>query len=299
MHPSIQEFLFGLEPIRWVQQTLGLGWPFPFRVVSHLGATWGVIFVLGLALWLWGRDVMYAIAGIVVVEAAASVLFNQIWNTPRPSGPGIVRYEHLSIGSFPSGHTFAATMLWGGLYALRRIPLWIAALVVALVGLARLYLGVHYVSDIVGGLALAVVLVWGFAHLWVPVCRWLGRRSFGFFAVFALLVLAGVAVAAFRFLGSNPFMWNAAGIAAGAAVALPLEARFVRYLPAPTSHIHPALIVCFGLGGIIPLLLVDRLTGEEAFLLGAAATMAATLWALLILPAVLASSRFTSGPAEG
>ena len=292
MQPLLQEFLFGTEPIRWVQQILGLGWPLPFQAVSFLGATWGVVFVLGLALWLWGREVLYAMVAIVVLEATASVLFNQIWNTPRPDGPGIVRYERLEIGSFPSGHLFAATLLWGGLRALGRIPLALAAGVIAGVGLARLYLGVHYVGDLLGAVAFALPLIWLWLHLWPPVRRWLGRRSGRFFAGLAGLTLAAVAAAALWFLGSNPFMWSAAGIAAGAAVALPLEARYVRYAPAPNpGGWGRARAVLLGLAGIVPLLLVDQLTGEDAFLLGAATTALATLWALLAVPALLARRR--------
>lgn len=61
----------------------------------------------------------------------------------------------MSLPSVPSGHVNTATVLWGLLYARGKIPLWLAAVVVALVGLSRLYLGAHYLADVLGGAVLA------------------------------------------------------------------------------------------------------------------------------------------------
>jgi undecaprenyl-diphosphatase len=64
----------------------------------------------------------------------------------------------LSTYSFPSGHTAAATVFYGLLacYLLRRVQAWPAraaivaacCLMVGLVALSRMYLGVHYLSDV-------------------------------------------------------------------------------------------------------------------------------------------------------
>jgi membrane-associated phospholipid phosphatase len=78
----------------------------------------------------------------------------------------------LTTYSFPSGHTVAAMLLYGALAAYwlrhggrvsRRAALLAGPLVVALVGLSRLYLGVHYLSDVIAGLleGLAWLLAWG------------------------------------------------------------------------------------------------------------------------------------------
>lgn len=283
----ISELFFGPAPIIWIQQTLGLGWPLPFRIFSLLGVTWGVIFAVGLARWLWGREAAYALAGIVLIEAAINMLINQAVHIPRPSALGIVKYEHVPLASFPSGHVFTATVLWGTLHGLRLVPLLVPVLVACLVGLSRLYLGVHYLGDVLGGVAFGLLLVWGYTHLWPRVREWFSERSWTFFWGLALVALAG-AVTSFFVLDQNAVMWNTGGILAGAAIGLPLEARFVRYAPGSEASSRQLLKVAIGLSGIVPALLVDRVTGEPAFAIGAVATGLATLWAVLLCPALFA-----------
>lgn len=99
-----------------------------------------------------------------------NVLLKHIFQRARPS------FEHpllsLTTYSFPSGHTAAATLLYGvvGAYLVCNCQGWRRLLVVvwavgmvALVGLSRIYLGVLYFSDVIAAIAsgtgwLAVVL---------------------------------------------------------------------------------------------------------------------------------------------
>ncbi|HEU5305473.1 MAG TPA: phosphatase PAP2 family protein [Gemmatimonadales bacterium] len=71
--------------------------------------------------------------------------------------------------SFPSGHALYAASVFGGLAALLSARLrhpalqglvWLAAIgLTALVGLSRIYLGVHYPSDVLAGYSIAVIWV--------------------------------------------------------------------------------------------------------------------------------------------
>ncbi|MEY2519240.1 MAG: hypothetical protein QOF24_999 [Verrucomicrobiota bacterium] len=94
----------------------------------------------------------------------------------------------LSSFGFPSGHTMGSTLLYGLLaifmaHSIRRwrwrvFTLCIAALWVALIGLSRIYLGAHYLTDVLG--AIAVGLAW-LAFCWTGVetlRKWRGRRRY-------------------------------------------------------------------------------------------------------------------------
>ena len=282
------EFLFQAEPIIWVQQFFGPRHPLPFRLVDLFASTWGVLFVVGLALWLWGRGDAYAIAAIVFTEALINFGLNQFLSVPRPNDPGIVKYEQIALGSFPSGHAFTVTVLWGLLWVRDRVPFWLAVLLIAGVGAGRLYLGVHYLADVLAGVLLGILLIWLFQAIWPPIRGWLAERSYRFFVGAGVLALAAVAAGLFLRSSKNFFMWNAAGLAAGGIVALLIEYRFVHYRPLAPGAIRAASRIVIGLLGIVPLLAAERLTGEKTFQLGAVLLAVGTLWALLVVPALFA-----------
>ena len=83
------------------------------------------------------------------------------FHRPRPTWDDPI----LMIGSFgfPSGHAMAATLLYGFLaaFGVRKVQAWrwrvlvvlSAGMLVVLIGFSRLYLGVHYLSDVLAGMA--------------------------------------------------------------------------------------------------------------------------------------------------
>ncbi len=86
----------------------------------------------------------------------------------------------LSSGSFPSGHAMLATVVYlllGWLLTQRSpgVVRWYVLgwliVVVALIGLSRILLGVHYLTDVLGGWALGGVWVAAFWLLWRRVCQ--------------------------------------------------------------------------------------------------------------------------------
>lgn len=280
----MSDLLFGDEAIRWVQQAIGLGHPIPFQILSLLGDTWGMILVAGVALWLFGRERLYAVVGIVVAGALTKLLLNRLVHQTRPEGPGIVVYEQLQTSSFPSGHVYEAVGPWGLLYALGCVPLWLAAAVAVGVSLGRMYLGTHYLGDVLGGIVLAVPLVWIFVRAWPSVRGWLGRRSRGFHQAAVAVVLAGTA--GWLLFGSGtPRRYEIAGMAAAGAVALLVVVGREGAPPEEgASPARAALQVLLGTAGIACLVALDRLAPEEARLLGTLTAGAATLWALIGAP---------------
>lgn len=77
------------------------------------------------------------------------------------------RLKGLSFG-FPSGHTSSAFAVWGGLAVVfrRRWLAWLAPLMIALIAFSRLYLGVHFLADILGGALLGGLVLLAAGLLW-------------------------------------------------------------------------------------------------------------------------------------
>ena len=124
----------------------------------------GLILLVGLAWWARTRTwrPLWLLAGAYLGAWLTSDTVKDLTHRARP--PAAQAIGHWTGFAFPSGHTTKATAVYGMLAALlasatprwgRKVTLWTAAAVVAgLVGLSRLYLGAHWLTDVLGALAL-------------------------------------------------------------------------------------------------------------------------------------------------
>ena len=132
------------------------------------------VLALGAGLLLAVRRQWILLGGWVAAFAGGGLL-NEVLKLMirRPRPPYAAAVLHHSSWSFPSGHAMGSAIGYGMLaYVL--VVLWIhrrnaqvsvvlgAALLIVAIGLSRLYLGVHYFSDVVGGYAAGV--------LWLSAC---------------------------------------------------------------------------------------------------------------------------------
>ena len=158
------------EPIqRWVEAHRTAGLDDLFRGFSRLGATVPVM-VVGLAVGVlaWRRCPAVGAAVLVATfsKPLIETLLKVIVDRQRPD------FERLVPGvgpSFPSGHVMAAMALWGmvplvaSLYTRRRDVWWasvaVAATMVGGIAASRVYLGVHWFSDVVGGLMAGAIFL--------------------------------------------------------------------------------------------------------------------------------------------
>jgi undecaprenyl-diphosphatase len=134
-----------------------------FRGVTFLGSPAAALAIGTIAcvvLYRRGRLVEAALLPLVLGGAELlNLVLKLSFHRPRPE----VAFVHLDTYSFPSGHAMISTAAYGALAYLAWSRLWSpkakAALVagtvgfVALVCFSRLYLGVHYLSDVLGGVA--------------------------------------------------------------------------------------------------------------------------------------------------
>jgi undecaprenyl-diphosphatase len=155
----------------------------PMRLVTALGYYYVVVPLLIVAVFLFYRSGWRLSAVLLAVSTGGSVVLTTVlkgvFQRARPelfdSG-----YQ-ASFYSFPSGHATVAVGFYGMLtvilaYRLRGLARWLVAvsgvLVVLLIGFSRLYLGVHYPTDVLAGYLSALlwlVCVGGVYTLWLSV----------------------------------------------------------------------------------------------------------------------------------
>ena len=128
--------------------------------------------------------------------------------------------------AFPSGHTQNSTVLWGFLAArVRRWFFWVlSALLIVGIALSRVYLGVHYPQDLVGGFLFGVVYLLLFLWLEKPVGAWIGGRT-----VAVQVGLAVLAPALLVLLNPTEGATSSMASLAGFGVAYALEERWLRF----------------------------------------------------------------------
>lgn len=152
------------------------------KVLTQLGSPLGVGVVVSVtAVWLLIRRLPRLATYMVVTGLGAAVLGPGVKALVDRARPLVeVPLSAPAGASFPSGHAIGVTIAWGAVLLvflpvmsprLRRIAIAAVIALVVAVGLTRLALGVHYLTDVLGGWLLGV--------LWLGVTRSAFRLSHG------------------------------------------------------------------------------------------------------------------------
>ncbi|MGX7678392.1 phosphatase PAP2 family protein [Jatrophihabitans sp. DSM 45814] len=133
------------------------------KVITNSGSSLVWLIVLTLAgLWLLYRKLYRLTAFLAVTAIGGSLLNGAIKQAVGRTRPVLVNPIATATGkSFPSGHTQSAMVNYGILLLVflpvvsrrwRPLIIVVASIMVGLIGFSRVALGVHYVSDVVGGI---------------------------------------------------------------------------------------------------------------------------------------------------
>ncbi|MEO7453906.1 MAG: phosphatase PAP2 family protein [Fimbriimonadales bacterium] len=165
------EWLWNLD--QQVQHTINVDWhsdsadPF-FKIVTWIGLDQVVVPLVLLLILVrstrrcgWQCLLAYALSGV------GSMIVKRFSSRFRPGYPAdgtfVAPDEQIYLNSFPSGHAAIAfavafTLLWTWPSARRPIVGWSALILATLVGISRIYRGVHWPTDVLASIALAYLV---------------------------------------------------------------------------------------------------------------------------------------------
>ncbi len=161
---------FDRSVLLWIHATFPAWLDGPMRLITALGYYWVVVPLLLVALYAFYRKGLVLSAALLAISTTGGIVLTTILKAVfQRARPELFQSDYTaSFYSFPSGHATVAVGFYGTLALLLALRLggwkrWtVAAVGVALmllIGFSRLYLGVHYPTDILAGYLSASVWV--------------------------------------------------------------------------------------------------------------------------------------------
>ncbi len=130
-------------------------------ILAHSGDSWFWLASIALLWWLgtgyWQRELLIMAVSIVVAAAVVFIVKRAI-HRQRPEGEWGKFYRSTDPHSFPSGHAVRAMMLAVIMLGMSPGTGIILLIWAPLVALARVAMGLHYLSDVIAGMLLGLAI---------------------------------------------------------------------------------------------------------------------------------------------
>jgi membrane-associated phospholipid phosphatase len=163
----------------------GLGtWPLGLmQFFSFLGTEQFYLIIAPALFWCLDAGLGLRLGIGLALSSSINSIFKLVLHTPRPYwvNERVQAYAAETSFGIPSGHSQNAVVVWGLLAAwVKKTWAWVAAaLIILMIGLSRLYLGVHFLGDVLVGWLIGALILWAFLRLERPILAWLNRTPVG------------------------------------------------------------------------------------------------------------------------
>lgn len=143
------------------------------KVITNLSSVYVLIAIaIGTLLFIKNKKIGLCVTGNLVIATLLNQLLKYIIQRPRPEGYRLIVESGYS---FPSGHSMVSMAFYGLIIYLiwkmvknkriKYVACGILGFLIPMIGFSRIYLGVHYASDVIGGFAISIVYLLLFTNV--------------------------------------------------------------------------------------------------------------------------------------
>lgn len=238
-------FQWGISVINWMQQASPL-LDAPFKILTYTGDQMFYILFFPLLIWSIHHRIGIRLTVFFLINAYLNVIAKLVVVQPRPVDfDATVRsLVKASGGGLPSGHTQNAVVVWGYLFKHfnQRWVRILALFMILLVPLSRIYLGVHFPTDVLGGYLIGVVVLILILRFENPVINWLAVQPPWVQLLPAVFLPI---IAAFAIPSDASTGMTICGVLFGGGIGICLERRYIEF---EVPEIPWKKIVCYLFG---------------------------------------------------
>lgn len=228
-----------------------------FKVVTIMGSDYFYITLIAIDYWIINKRASILTTYVLIISVVSNYWLKIIIRHPRPPVtnwlPGVDAVNY----SLPSGHSQSSVVFWGWLGV--KIKTWwmgfLSASLIVLVGLSRIYIGVHWLGDVVLGWAVGLLLLFLLLRLEVPARSFLMKYKpillyFGLIVFGLISMIITEFLSPVRIVGLEDNFGANGGLIIGLGVGLALESKYVNFEPSP-KHVEKWRVALRAITGLI------------------------------------------------
>ena len=237
-----------IEIIKFIQSMISPFWDVFFQIVTMTGEEYFYILAAAIIFWCVNKKFGYKLGFALLTSTIINTVLKDVINSARPigvSGIRSLRVETATGQSFPSGHTQGATSFWISsiIHVRKRWIYIVGSLAILLVGISRLYLGVHWPIDVIGGILIGVI--------WVFISNYIFEYAEATKKTWILMIIIVPMLIGMIFFREKAY-YTISGTVLGFYVGYILESKYIQY-EVRNTKVKQLIKLVFGLGILIAL----------------------------------------------
>ncbi|NTV36399.1 MAG: phosphatase PAP2 family protein [Anaerolineaceae bacterium] len=214
-------------------QSLGAWLAGPMKFFSFFGTEGFYILILPALYWCIDSMLGFRVGVMLILTGSVNSIFKVLIHGARPYwfDANVKSFSTETSFGMPSGHAQNSISVLGLIATSikKKWLSWIIWVLVFMIGLSRIYLGVHFTTDVLLGWSIGIILLVGFIKFEKPVGKWLASRSLG--GQLRLIVIIALVIILLSFLSvlslgpnySVPAEWVTNATANGGEAPNPLD----------------------------------------------------------------------------